>query len=48
MMEHMPADAMGGMTADMMANMPADAMGGMDADMMELCQLTLWAAWTQE
>jgi len=30
----MPADAMGGMSADMMSAMPADAMGGMDADMM--------------
>jgi hypothetical protein len=33
-MTNMPADAMGGMDADMMTNMPADAMGGMDADMM--------------
>ena len=34
-MEALPADAMGGMSADMMEAMPADAMGGMDAPMME-------------
>ena len=38
MMEAMPADAMGGMDADMMGNMPPEAMAGMDADMMVLCR----------
>jgi hypothetical protein len=35
MMEAMPAEAMGGMDAQMMEAMPAEAMGGMDAQMME-------------